>query len=212
VAVTDKSVPEDFLEKLFEVDGINVETGLRYASGIPEVYYESIKVFFEKIIHECAIMDSALAQGDLKTFDITIHAVKSMLKTIGMIELSDSAHLLEVAAKEGNSDYCHIEYPDFRDELDFLYDDLAVLFPIKAFSDAVKETGSTKFLLVKLEKAMAACSEFENEAAMAFLDELQVYDFGNETNKLISEAKSYLKDFNIDQAEAKLKKIVMEVL
>jgi len=204
--------PENFLEKIFEIGGINVEVGLRYASGEQAVYYESLRFFHEKILKETNIMETSLESGDIRTFELTVHAVKSMLLTIGATEMSDKASDLETAAKEGITDFCQAEYPDLHDELIFLYEDLAELFPAKTIENTTKEIGTKSLLMEKLEKALVACTEFDNESAMGILNELKVYDFGDETDTLINEAINALRDFNIDGAESKLKKIIMENL
>jgi len=206
------SVPGNFLEKIFEIGGINVEVGLRYASGEQAVYFDSLLAFFEKILKETKIMESALEKDDIRTFELTVHAVKSMLLTIGATELSDTAAGLEAAAKEGNIGFCQTTYPDLHDDLLFLYDDFTELFPLKSIENTKKEIGSKSLLMEKLEKTLVACADFDNESAMNILTELKIYDFGIETDTLIDEAFSALKDFNIDIAESNLKKIIMENL
>ncbi|MCL2719385.1 MAG: Hpt domain-containing protein [Lachnospiraceae bacterium] len=203
---------EDFLEKLYDISGINIETGMRYASGILDVYYESLRIFFEKVSDESKNMENALKNNDLKSFGITVHAMKSMLLTIGASELSETAAILETKAKESDSDFCQSQYPDFQEELDFLNEGLADLFPVKEACETVKEAGSKNFLLEKLEKALVACTEFDNDTATGIMTELSGYDFGEGINTTINESLSALKDFDIDGAELKLKKLIMDTL
>ena len=203
---------EDFLEKIFGIGEINVETGLRYASGMQDIYYESLQIFFEKVLDECENMSAFLENGDIKSFGIAVHAMKSMLATIGATGLSERALKLEMAAKEGNGDFCQLDYPDLEEELHFLADDLAEIFPAKESNDTAREDGSKTLLLEKLEKTLVACTEFDNDVGVDILKELQAYDFGEETNGLISESLQAMKDFDIDGAEVKIKKIIMDNL
>ncbi|MCL2254568.1 MAG: transporter substrate-binding domain-containing protein [Lachnospiraceae bacterium] len=204
---------EGFLEKLFEIGEINAEIGMRYASGMQDLYIESLKVFYEKVMDECKSMSAFLANNDLKSFGITVHAMKSMLATIGAAGLSEKAFQLETAAKSGDGAYCRAEYPDLQDELDFLHDDMAVLFASDEKAEAVvKEAGTKKLLLEKIEKALVASTEFDNDTATEILKEVQTYDFGEEINTSIAESIRALNEFNIDDAEAKLKKIIMDNL
>jgi hypothetical protein len=103
-----------------------------------------------------------------------------------------------------------MQYPDLSDELNFLYEDLTNLFPVKEAQAAAREAGSKNMLLEKLEKALVACTEFDSDAGMDIVKELQAYDFGGEIDALLNESMSAFKDFDIDGAEAKLKKIIME--
>ena len=202
----------DFLERLFGIGEINVEVGLRYASGDNAIYFGSLQVFHEKILDECRVMASFLEANDLKTFGITVHSVKSMLTTIGALDLADRASHLETAAKEENNDYCQVTYPDLQDDLELLYDDMKEIFPVAKDSATVKTAGTKNLLLEKLEKAMVACTDFDNETAIDILKELKEYTFGEEADALISDSVNLLKDFNIDGAETKLKKIIMDNL
>jgi len=72
---------------------------------------------------------SALLEGkDIKGFATSVHAMKSMLSTIGAMKLSEAALELELAAKKDEEDYCLNHYPILLENLRALHKRLSVVF------------------------------------------------------------------------------------
>jgi len=106
---------------------IDIEIGLGNVFDDEDVYYDCLKVFHEMILIECDKMTEALADGDSKTFIISIHGMKSVLSTIGAITLFESALLLESKAKDDNLNDCKEYFPNFKDQLLHLYEKLSIV-------------------------------------------------------------------------------------
>lgn len=96
-----KSEPvNDGLNKDFQVDGMDMNTGMKYCGGEDGFYM---------ILTQCIISTSKSAKElvdllqaeDWQNYIIKIHALKSTMKSLGALDLSDKAKELEFAGKAG---------------------------------------------------------------------------------------------------------------
>lgn len=99
-ADADMTEQERLVEKLREIPGLDVETGLSFCLNKTEFY---IKVLQEYLKGEkSVVLNKALADGDYEMYRIQIHALKSTSMNIGAKELSKEARISEEACKEGD--------------------------------------------------------------------------------------------------------------
>ena len=107
--------PEGWEDALKE-HGISTESGLKYCSGKTDLYLELLRDFSDDHEKKSAELEKYYDSGDLKSYRICIHALKSIMKTLGADELSEEARNLEMAAKENDKDYLKAHHDDFAKE------------------------------------------------------------------------------------------------
>ncbi|MDR0320363.1 MAG: response regulator [Treponema sp.] len=197
---------EDFFDALRKIAEINTKTGLKYVSGMKEMYYKTIKLFHKKLISECEKMSAFINSGDMNGFSISIHAMKSMLASIGAERFSDSVFELEIAAKKNDLLFCTKKFPKFKEKLLYLNEHLSVIFP-KREGNFAKEQGTAACLRENVQKALNAANDFNNDASRKAVNVLLSYDFGAETNTLLESAMVALKNFDFDRAIESLEAI-----
>ena len=96
--------------------GINVETGLNYCGNMEEFYYEMLSDYTASFDARMAELDKELADKNLGEYQIKVHALKSMSKSIGADNVYELALLMENAAKDGNEDYLVHNHAALKDE------------------------------------------------------------------------------------------------
>ena len=188
------------------IEEINVSIGLSGASGVERLYYEAVKLCCENLPAECEKMSLSLAGGDIGGFAISVHGIKSVLATIGAIDLSDTALALETAAKDGDAGACEEVFPDFCESLLALHKQLSAAFPEEEEASK-KEPGDAAALREGVEKALAAAEEYDNEAGLAAIKPLLAFDFGENTNALLETAAKMFGEFDCEQAGEALRGI-----
>jgi CheY-like chemotaxis protein len=119
---------DGFLDDVGKTGEINTETGLDQLYGDKRNYYNTLKIFCEKLAPECDKMAASLEGKDISGFTISVHAMKSMLAVIGAAELSKAAADLEMASKKGDIDFCATEFPELKNKLLSLQKMLSVIF------------------------------------------------------------------------------------
>ncbi|MCL2011073.1 MAG: ATP-binding protein [Synergistaceae bacterium] len=198
-----------FLDILGGIEEINVKVGLNGAAGVESLYYETVELCCKRLPAECVQMSSSLAVGDVGLFAISVHAMKSILATIGAIGLSDKALALETAAKGDDVATCEKLFPDFHAGLLALHKQLLAAFPAKTASSKTSERapGDAAILREGVEKALCAAQGYDNDAGVAAIEPLLAFDFGEETNALLEAAAHEFGEFDCEKAGETLGKV-----
>jgi len=88
----------------FIVGDLDVEKGILYCGG-KEKYLNILKAYYEEGEENCRYLDELYRKQDWDNYVIKVHALKSTMKSIGAIRLSEMAKALEKAGKERNLGY-----------------------------------------------------------------------------------------------------------
>ncbi|MDR2589705.1 MAG: response regulator [Oscillospiraceae bacterium] len=196
---------DDFIVILNGIDDININIGLNNAAGVESLYYQSVELCCKQLPSESAKMSESLINDDIKAFAISVHTIKSILATIGAVELSNTAAHLEELAKDGDSTACKELFPDFHDKIMKLHSQIAAIF--KTETSKTKTPGDFATLKENVEKAIAATKSFNDSGSLAALKPLLQYDFGDETNTLLENAIAEISNFDYEKAEEILNEI-----
>ena len=103
IAAEDVEEEEDIPlpEWLSKVNLLDTELGVVYCGGVRE-YLDALSIFSSSIEMRAKELEDALAVNDISNFTIRVHALKSMTKSIGAMDLSEFAASLEEAGKSGD--------------------------------------------------------------------------------------------------------------
>jgi CheY-like chemotaxis protein len=195
-----------FLDALNKVVEINTEIGLNHVSGMEKMYMETLELFDKKIVTECDAMSAKIHKGDIRSFSIAVHAMKSALSTIGAMSLSETALKLEMASKDSDIGYCTERFPAFKDRLLNLHEELSGIFK-NSKTESAKKPGDTVYLQDNIEKALSAASDFDDDAGLKVINELLVFDFGEQSNAVLENAAAAFNDFNFDAVKELLSRL-----
>lgn len=95
----------DMIISQLENAGISVNSGLQYCGGDKEFYIEMVTEYAQSADSRMAELNGALADNDISRYQILVHALKSVSKTVGADDVSELARSLEDAAKRSDPDY-----------------------------------------------------------------------------------------------------------
>ena len=104
--------------------GLDTEAALSYCFEDRAFYKELLNDFVLNYPVKMKELDAYFAAKDWHEFEIRIHALKSMTKTIGAAELSGRALELEKAAEEMDAERIGKAYPVFAAEYSNLTDNI----------------------------------------------------------------------------------------
>ncbi len=90
-------------EKL-QIDGLDVEKGILYCNG-KEQYLKVLRGYCEDWNQAGLLAEESFELQDWKNYTIAVHGLKSAMKSIGAIDISEDARKLEFAGKEYRIDY-----------------------------------------------------------------------------------------------------------
>jgi HPt (histidine-containing phosphotransfer) domain-containing protein len=171
------------------------------------MYRDNMKLFFEKLMPDNEKMAKFINDGDFSNFSIAVHAMKSMLASVGAQGLSALALKLETASKSGDTGYCIKQFPYFSQRLAALHERLSPVFPPEEIREK-KEKRDAAALREDAQKALDAVNKFDNDAGIEILNNVSAYDFGGEINKMLEDAVKELKQYQYDEAKDTLTNLV----
>jgi HPt (histidine-containing phosphotransfer) domain-containing protein len=195
----DTSKTLDFKSALGMINEINTKVGISRVSGVENIYHDSLAMFTKKVNSECEQMFKFIKSENIDSFAIRVHAMKSMLSTIGAMSLSEKAAMLELAAKNKDLVYCLKHYPAYQAELLELHKKLIDIFPDEE-KISEKLAGNVSYLNENLPNLLAAADDLDNETCVEILDLLLTYDFGDPVNTELQNVMMAVKEFNFDKA------------
>ena len=99
--------PMQLLEKL---EGFDVQLGLSYCMNEKDFYTEMLKEY--RKADKVSKLKQFFAEEDWNNYGVIVHGLKSTSLTIGAVHLSEEAKALEMAAKEGDTDYIRSHHKD----------------------------------------------------------------------------------------------------
>ncbi|MBR4776899.1 MAG: response regulator [Lachnospiraceae bacterium] len=92
-----------------EKAGINVQSGLGYASNDTDFYLEILHDYVASFGETKEVLLDSLSKKDLKNYEIKVHSLKGTSKTIGALDFAEKAKALEYAAKDENMELIEAE-------------------------------------------------------------------------------------------------------
>jgi len=205
----DEVVRSSFWKAVNETGEINAEIGINNVSGVEEMYYDNMLLFYNKIIPECERLSNCIKEADIPCFSISIHAFKSVLSTIGAMKLSEVAFKMETASKNRDFIYCVIHFPHFRERMLSLHKTLAAVFPQDEEAAVIDiKPGEPAVLRDNVGKALEAADDFDSDAGIEAMSEALTFDFGQDNNALLEKALAAFRGYDCDSARDALEQIV----
>lgn len=101
---TDESENEKSCLSALKSKHIDYEIGIKYSGGNSELYAEILKAFADNSEKHMKLLEKSFENGDVSSYAVYAHSLKSTSATIGAAELSELAKKLETYAKDGKTD------------------------------------------------------------------------------------------------------------
>ena len=102
-------------QELFEIEGIDIRKGILYCNG-KEQYIKVLQGYCEDCEDISVLAEQQFKMEDWKNYTITVHGMKSVMHSIGAMELSALAKELEFAGKEGKIDYIRAHHNELMEK------------------------------------------------------------------------------------------------
>jgi PAS domain S-box-containing protein len=188
-------IPEkrkDFWNKLENIEGLSIMTGLERVAGQRDVFEKSLNLM-QKEIDKCSRnLSEFLAADDMRNFCIEVHGIKGSLANIGAMKLSADAYELEKTSDLGDSALCAHNLPRFLKELQIFNDGLKEAFAeIEQPREPIKIPAELPPVLKKLAEAFANKNFVAVDEGIESLKNLQKEDIikGEALNQEIEKIK-----------------------
>lgn len=197
----------DRLEWLSDI-GLDTEEGIHY-TGSEEKYIAAVFRYFSNYEKNRTAVEEHFAQGNMADYMIKVHALKSNSRMIGAGELADEFEKLELAAMEGDRDYCIAHTTGVIREYTTLVEKLSPIGEVgeEVLADEISGEEAKKLA----EEAVAALDDFDEERALSACAKLSGYPFRIRQKNMLNRAVGYIRDFLYDEAAEAIKEIIPSI-
>ena len=99
-SLSENAVSDDDAFAALKKIGVDTDAGLKYCVGDVEFYRSLLLQFANESSEKIPLLTRYFHEHDWHNYEIIVHALKSTSKMIGIVDLSEEAKALEMAAKE----------------------------------------------------------------------------------------------------------------
>ncbi len=157
---------------LLAAEGLDVQKGVLYCNG-KEQYIQVLQGYCEECDDSGLLAEQLFEKEDWKNYTIAVHGMKSAMRSIGAMELSELAKQLEFAGKEGSIDFIKEHHAELMTKYRNLFTNLKKNELINP-SIGTRSQDEAEQDLIALEETVFERMLEEMEAAMYELDSVQL--------------------------------------
>jgi len=195
------------MSRLKEVSGLDVNSALCAIGGMEDTYMETVKITARMLPERLERIDRYI-DDDIKSFEIEIHGLRSVLTNIGANTLAIHAAQLERAALDADLCYLNENYPAFRSGLAGLSGDLNGALKPDTAGDL--ESADKSLIMKVILEVKAAIEDYDSILALELLSPYTEYSYDTETDDLLKKIVFSLEVS--DYESALLSTVIMEDL
>lgn len=162
---------------LWQMEGIDAVVGMKYSDQDAELYREVLSDYMDTIEEKADIIEKAVDAGDLETYMIEVHSLKSTSKSIGALELSELAKDLETNGRNKEWGPIIARTPALLSMYRGLYHIIMPYHTVKEEEAGTKKPVDDEELIQLLEQLLDSVSMYDSIRAEEIISQLTEYDF-----------------------------------
>ena len=210
----EEQVEKSAMDEILHKEGLDVSKGILYCNG-REQYIKVLQGYCEDSDHYAVQMEQLYENRDWKNYTISIHGLKSALRSVGAVQLGELARLLEYAGKEGRVDYILDHHYEFMANYRSLFVNLRKYDWLYMGSEEENIKEETRIDEKELEDAVfnqiissmeEAMYSLNQERLTELADMLEFYRYnGHSMSEIAKQAKRKIEKYDFMSAVEQIK-------
>ena len=175
---------------------------MRHPRKLPQRLIDAVLRDIAKVLNvlEPIMENDVFDQEDISSYTTHVHAMKSALANVGEAEISNSAHVLEEAARDKNIELIREKTQDFIESLKMF----AASLKDDEEPEAVNEDKA--FLREQLMVIYKACEIYDIQSAKVAINKLREKSFTSKTKSIVGQISGYLLNGDFESAGQLIKR------
>ncbi|MFI3174272.1 MAG: ATP-binding protein [Bacillota bacterium] len=184
------------------IPSVDTTLGLKRVGGNFSVYLNILEVYYKDGIKCIAKVKAYFDKEDFHNYRVEVHALKSASASIGALDISQKAKLLEDACNTSNWVYVNQNTTEFIDDFNILLENMREALKGYTCEDDTtkKESGSVEFYKENLNKLKEALDNVDINLCDSLLRELFEFNWEESTLLNLAKIKDFLSGYEYDEA------------
>lgn len=182
----------------WKMEGIDVAVGMQYSGDDENLYREVLSDYMDTIEEKANIIEKAVEAGELETYTIEVHSLKSISKSIGAMELSELAKDLELNGKNSEWGPIIARTPTLLDMYRNLYDVILPYHTKAGQEPGEKGAIDDETLKGILEQLLESVITYDSIRGEEIIEELSKYDLAQEWADYMKEVSEAMNRIDYD--------------
>lgn len=187
-------VPEKIRTCFASLKHFDVDASLEYFDHSADFYLEMLKTFRQGLLERRNELDGIYENRDIKLFTIHVHAIKSASKSVGALEFSELAKIMEDFGHQNNWKSISQKYQELLDYTDLILKELDHCIKAVPVADETKESLSC-YPEDIIKSLCIAINEMDYQEVSEAISKLDQYTYPGELQKLLDRLKTAYDNF-----------------
>ena len=199
---SEEKIDESQYEDLYNIGDLDAEAAIRLL-GSEKMYYNLLKEYHKAIPSKAALIREHLGNKDWPNYTVEVHALKSLSRQAGALELADMAAELEKAGNDRNIEFI-VKYTEPMLHKYLGYGPaIGILFEEKKEdSKTKKKTKASRKVLSELFDMMSiALDNLDIDMMEEVISGLENFNYDLEQSKLFDQLKEEVSNIDIDACD-----------
>ncbi len=185
-----------------KIAGIDTALGLSRIGGDFESYINILNMYYKDGIKRMPTLHEYFDNQQYNEYRVEVHALKSASASIGALEVSDKARMLEDACIKEDWQYLHQHSTNFCEKFNELVENIreALKEHITEQEQEGKPTGEQAFLTESLTSLKEALDNVDINECDQLLDQLLTYSWDEKIHTNILTIKDFVAVYEYDEA------------
>lgn len=199
--ISDEKNDDSVYEDLYNISDLNAEAAIKLL-GSEKMYYNLLKEYHKAIHNKSALIRQYLENKDWPNYTVEVHALKSLSRQAGALELADMAAELEKAGNDRNTGFIE-KYTEPMLQKYLSYEPLiGILFDDKKVEKKKRKTKASRKVLLELFDMMTiALDNLDIDMMEEVISGLDKYNFDLEQSKLYERLSEEVSNIDIDACD-----------
>ena len=199
--ISDEKNDDSVYEDLYNISDLNAEAAIKLL-GSEKMYYNLLKEYHKAIPNKSALIRQYLENKDWPNYTVEVHALKSLSRQAGALELADMAAELEKAGNDRNTGFIE-KYTEPMLQKYLSYEPLiGILFDDKKVEKKKRKTKASRKVLLELFDMMTiALDNLDIDMMEEVISGLDKYNFDLEQSKLYERLSEEVSNIDIDACD-----------
>ncbi|MBR3807439.1 MAG: response regulator [Lachnospiraceae bacterium] len=189
---------EPYDDGLPVINGLNVAEGIKNCGSL-ELFNDLLNDFYKLIDTKSAKVEKCLSEGLIRDYTIEVHALKSMARMIGALELSEQFYQMEMLGNAGETELIEKRTPGILE----LYRSYKEVLKDHVKTDAEgKTTVSNEQIEKTLTRLHDAMDSFDLDEADEAMKELERYALPDDIRTMVEKLGVLVTDVAMEEVMA----------